>query len=101
MVTTARTVVAPSWVLAGVSWPLSVLTSQKVTQELITMMYRGMYTCGQRKVGQDLSFILASPSQKFKVQVQPQVKMGKSIFGLRAFTKIPNSEFTGSFLSIV
>ena len=44
IVTTAKTVVAPSWVLAGVSWPLSVLTSQNVTQELITMMYRGTYT---------------------------------------------------------
>ena len=51
MVTTARTVVAPSWVLAGVSCPLSVLTSQKVTQEDITIMYRGMYTCRERIEG--------------------------------------------------
>ena len=31
MVTTARTVVAPSWVLAGVSWPFSVFTYKEYT----------------------------------------------------------------------
>ena len=30
MVTTARTVVAPSWVLAGVSWPFSVFTYKEL-----------------------------------------------------------------------
>ena len=42
MVTTARTVVLPSPVLAGVSWPISVLINQKETQDDITMMVSGM-----------------------------------------------------------
>ena len=44
MVTTARTVVEPRPVLAGVSWPLSVLISQNDTQEDITMITSGVYT---------------------------------------------------------
>ena len=61
-VTTARTVVEPRPVLAGVSWPFSVfiyvnqkfkkvegnkkdmLTNQKDTQEDITIIVSGMYT---------------------------------------------------------